>query len=386
MVLSSVLVFVAFVYAGILFAYWRGWRNMPDWVVPDAYEPVLPVTVVVAARQEAGQIEACLNSVLNGNFLQKLLEIIVVDDFSEDETISVVKQWLADYKGEASLKLLELARLLPPEHRLKANKKAAIALAVTQAQGTLIATIDADCVAPENWLYLATSCFDSDNKLQMLTAPVAFQHETNLLQRFQSLDFLGLMGITGAGIHMGWHRMGNGANLIYRKTAFSSVDGYVSNQHIASGDDMFLLQKIAAKYPDGVGFLKHPGATVYTEAKATWQEFWQQRLRWGAKNAAMPEWPIRLILLAVWLLCSSIWISLLLVANGWLPWQVMVFLLTLKVLADWLLLQEMCRYFSRKDLMRWFLPSFFLHTAYIAASGLASLICKRYSWKGRVVR
>jgi cellulose synthase/poly-beta-1,6-N-acetylglucosamine synthase-like glycosyltransferase len=275
--------------------------------------------------------------------------------------------------------------LLPPEHRLKANKKAAIEMAVTQAFGSLIATIDADCVAPENWLYLLSSRFAADARLQILTAPVAFQHETNLLQRFQSLDFLGMMGITAAGIQMDWHRMGNGANLAYRKTAFDMVEGYAGNDHIASGDDMFLLQKIAEKHPDGVGFLKHPAAVVLTKAKATWAEFWQQRLRWGAKNAAMPEWPIRLVLLAVWLLCLSIWVSLLLVAIGRLSWQVLLLQLTLKAAADWLLLQEMCRYFRRKDLMRWFLPSFLLHTGYIAASGLASLIWKKYSWKGRFV-
>jgi glycosyltransferase involved in cell wall biosynthesis len=358
---------------------------MPEWVVPNGYIPDLTVTVVVPARQEAVQIEACLNSVLNGTFPQKLLEIIVVDDFSEDETVSVVKQWLAEYNGEASLKLLELAGLLPPEHRWKANKKAAIAMAVAQARGALIATIDADCLAPANWLFLMTSRFDADARLQILTAPVAFQHETNLLQRFQSLDFLGLMGITGAGIQMGWHRMGNGANLAYRKTAFSAVGAFAGNDHIASGDDMFLLQKIAAKYPGSVGFLKHPGAVVLTEAKASWLEFWQQRLRWGAKNAAMPEWPIRLVLLAVWLFCVSIWVALLLFACGLLPWQVLVVQWSLKGLADWLFLRGMCRYFGREDLMRWFLPSFLLHTGYIAVSGLASLVWKKYSWKGREI-
>ena len=43
------------------------------------------------------------------------------------------------------------------------------------------------------------------------------------------------------------------------------------------------------------------------------------------------------------------------------------------------------RFFARTDLMRSFLPAFFLHIAYIAGLGAASLFARRYEWKGRRV-
>ncbi len=386
MILSSVLVLLAFVYVGLMRTYIQGWRAIPAWELPIGYEPKNKVTIIIAARNEADNIQGCLNSIVAGSYPAKLLQIIVVDDFSDDETARLV----ADFVSKKALcapdiLLLQLEKSLPPEYRLRANKKKAIELAVAQASGSIIVGTDADCFVPKDWLKLLVSRFEAQPSLAILAAPVAVHREGNVLQRFQSLDFLGMMGITAAGIQLGWHRMGNGANLSYRKDAFLAIDGYAGNEHIASGDDMFLVQKMADRWPSCVGFLKNNQAVVRTEALGDWSGFWQQRLRWGSKNAGMREWPIRLILLAVWLFCMGIWVSGLLCLLGLLSWQVLVFQVLAKIFGDWLLLREMCGYFGRRDLMRWFLPSFLIHTGYIAFAGLGSLVYGKYKWKGRVV-
>jgi len=69
----------------------------------------------------------------------------------------------------------------------------------------------------------------SEKKVQMVCRPVQFYQEQNRLQRFRSLDFMGMMGITGARLHHGWHVMANGAHLAYRKSAFEAVQGYAMN-------------------------------------------------------------------------------------------------------------------------------------------------------------
>jgi len=386
MILPSVLVFLAFVYVGIMFAYIHGWQAMPEWALPTGYEPENRVTVVIAARNEAGNILDCLNSILNGAYPAKLLQIIVVDDFSDDETAGLVAGYISKKAHHSpDIQLLQLEKSLPPERRFRANKKKAIELAVAQASGSIIVSTDADCWVPTDWLMLLVSRFEAQPKLAILAAPVVIHRERNVLQRFQSLDFLGMMGITAAGIQLGWHRMGNGANLSYRKDAFLAVDGYAGNEQIASGDDMFLMQKMAERWPGCVGFLKNSQAAVRTEAMPNWSGFWQQRLRWGSKNAGMREWPIRLILLAVWMFCMGIWVSGLLCLLGYFSWQVLVFQVFAKMFGDWLLLKEMCGYFGRRDLMRWFLPSFLIHTGYIAFAGLGSLMFEKYRWKGREV-
>ncbi len=403
--IASVLLTIA--YAALLLAYFRGWRALPEWHIPEGFVPKTKVSVVIAARNEAASIGACLRSISEGSYPANLLEIIVVDDFSEDETAAIVGSWQVAVDSTV-VHLIRLSDVLPPTFRFSANKKKAIETGVAHATGELIVTTDADCVAPKDWLRFLISVFSPPpppheggsvpqpqpfplrrrerfppllmGGLGGASAPVAFHRERNLLQRFQSLDFLGLMGVTGAGIQLGWQRMGNGANLAYPKAVFEAVGGFSGNDDKASGDDMFLIQKVAAQWPGSVFFLKNAAATVLTEAKPDVVSFFQQRLRWGTKNAALPEWPVRLALLTVFLFCWSIWLNMLL-KNG----SLIVFQLFAKATFDFVFLREMCRFFKREDLLRWFVPSFFLHTLYVPLVGAASLFLKKYEWKGRKI-
>lgn len=384
-------------YSALIFAYWRGWRALPLRSLPAGFQPRTSVTVAIPARNEAANIGACLRSILEGSYPPNLLEIIVVDDFSNDETAAVVRA----FKGQNTrIKLIALADFFSEKH-LNSHKKKALEIAIDQARGELIVTTDADCVAPPDWLKWLASVFEAgrspDERLEIaleeqwapkiLAAPVAFRHEHNLLQRFQSLDFLGMMGVTGAGIRMGWQRLGNGANLAYPKAVFVALGGYAGADAHASGDDLFLLQKAARRWPRGIFFLKNTAATVLTEAMPDWRSFFAQRLRWGAKNAALPEPGAKIALLLVFLLCWSIVVNVLIIwllhpALLWVP----LAQLLVKAVADFFFLREMCRFFGRRDLLRSFAPAFFLHIFYIAAVGAASLFFRKYRWKGRRVQ
>lgn len=411
--MTAFAIIVSLLYAALMLSYWRAWRSLLEQKIPPDWQPAEMLTVIVPARNEAANIGACLRSILTGSYPANLLEIIVVDDFSEDDTAAQVKQVQAELLAEqssASLRLLGLADY-PPEVLFRGGaataslpgrglpghedmvfspKKKALTLAVAQANGTIIVTTDADCIVPPDWLRHIAAALSEPGQV-MLTGPVAIHRERGFLQNFQALDVAGMMGITGAGLHMGWQRMGNGANLAYRKSVFEEVGGYAGNEQAASGDDMFLMQKVAAHYPEGVFFLKNPAATVLTEAQPTWGALGQQRLRWGSKNAALPEWPVRVSLLTVFVFCWCILLNM--VA---LLWRLMVsplesgglaalllFSLSVKAASDYLLLREMCRWLGRREWLQWFWPSFFLHIVYVAGMGTASLFFKKYVWKGR---
>jgi glycosyltransferase involved in cell wall biosynthesis len=366
---------LALAYLSVQFCYRNGWRRLPAWTIPAGWRPGTFVTVVVPARNEAAHIAACLQSIVCGTYPAELLEILVVDDHSEDDTAVHVRQFAAH--APVRIRLLELSGTGV------FGKKKAIERAVAEASGTLIATTDADCVAPPDWLRLLVSLHEI-RRPGAITAPVAIHREQNLLQRFQALDLAGMMGITGGGLWLGWHTMGNGANLCYAKTQFLEVRGFAGSEHLASGDDFFLLQKIAHRAP--VLFLKNAAATVYTEALADVPAFFRQRLRWGTKSPALPDWGAKLALGLVLLHCGAVLVSVVLVLTGLAPPGLLAAQLVLKALADYLLLREMCGFFRRPALLRWFWPAFFLHTLYIAAIGSASLIRSQYTWKGRRLR
>ncbi len=392
-------VVLALGYAGLMGIYFFSWKKLPPWPLL-ASPPATPVTarttvvggdtdnghkstlklsVIIPARNEESTILNCLNSILENNYPPEFFEIIVIDDFSEDNTGEIVET-----QSNKIVRLIKLANELGAA-AVNSFKKKAIEIGVKKASGELIITTDADCIVPKNWLSLLSDFYEQ-NRPRAIAAPVNFHDEKSLLERFQSIDFAGMMGITGAGIAGGWQHMANGANLLFEKKTFDEIGGYADIDGRASGDDMLLVQKIAARWPGSVAFLKNPAATVLTKAKPDWPSFFSQRLRWATKSGAYDERLVTAALALVWLFCVNLLVSAALgpiLDREW-GW-VLLFQLTVKLAADWFFLREMTGFFGRRDLMRWFLPSFFLHVFYIAVVGTASVFIKKYEWKGRRV-
>lgn len=363
-------------YATVMLLYVYGWRRLPVWQVPNGFVPRTTVTVLVPARNEAGRIGPCLDAIYSGTYPKDLLEVLVVDDHSTDDTAAEVASRMGS--TDFSLRLIRLAE----RPNAGAGKKKAIETAVALARGPLIVTTDADCVPPPQWLSILVSFFESKNPAA-IAGPVFLRPGPGLLGHFQALDFAGLMGITGAGIHLGWQRMGNGAHLAYPKAVFEAVGGYAGTPERASGDDLFLLQKIVARWPGRILFLKNPAAAVQTDPQPDWPSFFQQRLRWGTKNAALPETPVRLVLAVVFCFCWTILVTAALTVFHPALLPLLIAQLAIKAAADCLLLRMMCLFFGRPGLLRWFLPAFFLHIVYIAGLGTTSLFFKKYRWKER---
>jgi len=357
----------------------RHWKQLPECVVPPGFIPTTKVTVLIPARNEASNIVACLQSLLRQDYPPELMEVLVVDDFSSDHTAELVRQC-----ADRRVRLLELRDFVPPTG-LVAYKKKALEIGIAAASGALIATTDADCVLPPLWLKTLVSLYQ-EKKAAFIAGPVSFFEEKNLLARFQALDYLGMMVLTGAAIQRGRPHLANGANLAYPKNIFETVGGFTGTDHLASGDDMLLLQKIAKQQAQNVHFAKSARALVMTHAKATLPEFLNQRLRWASKSGAFRNPGLLWTLGVVFALCWAILLSALVVPfAGFAALGLFGLLFLTKAIADYALLSTACRYFGRPDLLWYFWPAQVLHIAYIAFIGLASMFRKRYVWKGRSV-
>ncbi len=357
----------------IIWRYISGWNDLPDWELPLGHTPNTVISVIIAARNESGNIIPCLQSVCSQHYPEHLLEILVVDDHSTDETASEVRSL-----NDQRISLLRLQE--------GTGKKAAISKGVKIATGKLIVTTDADCLCPPNWLRLLASFYEQ-KQYRMIAAPVAFHQEKNLLERFQSLDFLGMMSVTGAGIHKQFMHMGNGANLTYEKETFEKLNGFEGIDHIASGDDILLMQKLAKNDPGQIGFLKNPQATVFTMAKPTWISFFSQRLRWATKSRSYQQITVTLILSVVFFFCCNIFLSFFaMFFLGTWGFFIFLFQFLVKTVADYFFLKNSCLYFQRMDLMKIYFPAQFLHIFYIIIIGTLGNLVHQYEWKNRRVR
>lgn len=379
----GIVLILTLAYVGLILTYVVGWHRLQYWQPAKTIEELqTTVCVIIPARNEAQNISHCLASIVHQQFPKHLLEVIVIDDHSTDETPVIVQQWAAQHPY---VSLIKLAEWLPEHEKLNAYKKKAIALAINQTQQELIITTDADCVMLPKWLATVVHFYE-ETKAPLIAAPVCFIGAQTLLQRFQTLDFMGMIVATGASIQLHLSNMCNGANLCYTKAAFQKVDGFTGIDDIASGDDLLLMHKISEAYPNQIRFLKHKAATVYSYPEPTLSAFVQQRLRWASKSAKYQDTRITIFLAAVLFFNISILINFIggIWGNGTM---LALFCLQLmaKSFADLLFLGTGTYFFKRRHLLKSFLPAQFMHIAYIIGIGILGNF-GTYEWKGRKVK
>ena len=367
-------------YAIILMAYrfWFGKMRLFQFNQIEALSPgqsSTQFTVIIPARNEAANIKACVDSILAQDYPKDAFEIIVIDDFSEDDTAFIVQALSQQF---SQVRLLQLADHCKDGETL-AYKKKAIEIAVSLAKGDWILTTDADCIVPKKWLLLYNA-YIQQHQPCFVAAPVMFIKTSGVLNQFQVLDFLALQGITAAAVGAGKHSMSNGANLGFEKTAFIAVGGYQGVDHIASGDDMFLMHKMKQTLHKPVGYLFHPDAIVLTAAMDTWKSFIMQRIRWASKARYYDDRSITMVLTLVYFFNLSF---VLLAFMG--SWSTLLIALAFKTFFELFFLDPVVKFFRLQPELKYFVFYQPIHIVYNIAAGLFGQL-KTYSWKGRKVK
>src|ERR1041385_9097566 len=67
--------------------------------------PATGFSIIIPARNEEQNIDACLQSILKNRYPRSLYEIIVVDDFSTDATPSIVQQLQKEFSNIQLIRL-----------------------------------------------------------------------------------------------------------------------------------------------------------------------------------------------------------------------------------------------------------------------------------------
>jgi len=375
-----IVLFFLLVYGFLIDYYRRSWNRIPYYKRPESVisGQTVFVTVIVPARNEEKNISNCLRSLIAQVYPLDRFEIIVVDDYSTDQTASIIKNF-----NHPSIKLIRLEDEVAGGI-VNSYKKKALELAIAVAKGEWIMTTDADCVLPPHWIACMSALYHKQ-QAAFVAAPVKISSNSSLLSIFQSLDFVSLQGITGASVFRKIHSMCNGANLGYQKKIFLEVDGFRGIDHIASGDDMFLMYKISKRYPDKIFFLKDPDAIVTTAPAENWPAFFKQRIRWASKTGHYQDQHITKILFFVWILNASILFFL--IAGLWNPVDLIYFLALwlIKTLVEFSFVSTVARFFGQQRLMPFF---FFLEPLHIIYTVIAGAFGKlgSYEWKGRRVK
>lgn len=373
--MTAFLLICSALYALFTVTLWIIWLRMPvgDGTAYLSNDPL--ISVIVPVRNEAETILQLLTDLDQQSY--RAFEVIIADDASTDHTSALVQTFIPT--ASYPLQLLTLTNDFTAS-----PKKRAIAQSIAIAKGRLIVTTDGDCRVGRNWLAALADCY-AKTGARLISGPVTFTAERSVFDAVQTVEFASLIGSGACTMALKHPTMCNGANLCYEKEAFIEVGGFSGVDHLASGDDEFLMQKIAAHYPDGIRFLKSSEAIVWTKPHRTIRGFYNQRRRWASKWRAYQTYGPSLLAVFVFLSNAAPVIALL----GWLGnyWSAGFTLLTigLKILPEFVYLRQVLLFLQKRKAVVAIPLTQLIYPFYVLFFGLAAQ-SKGYTWKGRKLK
>jgi cellulose synthase/poly-beta-1,6-N-acetylglucosamine synthase-like glycosyltransferase len=224
------------------------------------------VSIIIPAHNESLYLSKCLKSVLTINYPKNLLEVIVVDDGSTDDTYKVAKEF----------ECKELKVLTKPN----CGKGAALNFGIKKAEGELIATMDADSYPSKDVLWKLIPYFE-DPQVMAVTPAVKIKESNSWIKEFQRVEYLLILFSRKLLSFIDSVPVTPGPFSIFRASVFEKVGGFAE-------DNLVEDQEIALRIQAGNFKIKSSiTADVYTEPPDNMADLLRQRVRWqrgGIRN------------------------------------------------------------------------------------------------------
>jgi biofilm PGA synthesis N-glycosyltransferase PgaC len=365
--LLSLIIYLVYLIRGVL-----GFIRTPKFVAEPAHINTTKTCIIICARNEEHTIEKCLNTIFEQEFDKQLLEIILVNDGSTDNTLLTAQKCFANYTGV--FQIMNNANSI--------GKKKSITSAIELCKSELIVCRDADTYTAlrqtqddGKWLKTIVSFYEQSGK-QFIIAPLEIENKNGLINQLQYFENSALAIITGGFTYYKKAFLCNGANLAFTKKIFEKTSGYKSHLGLNSGDDVLFLEDVKKTDPETVAYLKNSDASVVTYPLKTFNKLFQQKIRWASKFDKNPNQTNAFLGIIVCLvhLFSLFYLAKPIFAHH-IPIIGIIFVF-LRVFIDFLLLFLASRYFNKPVKWLWFLPLSVFYSFYVIITAVLSLIVK----------
>lgn len=212
------------------------------------------ISIIIPAYNARNTIAHCIESLLAQRYLDDSVQIVVVDNNSDDGTPDIVMNYPVELTFEIE----------------KQSSYAARNTGIHHATGEIITFIDADCFPDPNWLIELIKPFQNQQICGVLGKVVS--HEpTNLVEKFtHHADPLGYKTLNGL-ISM------ITANVAYRHEVLLQVGGFCSDMY--TGADVDLGWRI--QLLPGCQVCYAPKAIVFHQHRTTIKGLFWQYYRYG---------------------------------------------------------------------------------------------------------
>jgi cellulose synthase/poly-beta-1,6-N-acetylglucosamine synthase-like glycosyltransferase len=230
-------------------------------------EEYIPVSIIIAARNEATRLENLMPVLLHQNYPE--FEIIIIDDRSTDGTRLLISR-LA--KVDTRIRYIKIQE--GDNHNQ--GKKYALTKGIENASYNCLLFTDADCIpVSDMWIARMVSQFKNNNIIVLGYGGYFSENNfVNDLIRYDT-DYIAMQ--YGSFALSGLPYMGVGRNILYSKQLWEKGHGFSSHFDIASGDDDLFVQTHLNDAKFEVQF--HAEAATRSIPPQTFKEWEKQKIR-----------------------------------------------------------------------------------------------------------
>ncbi len=227
------------------------YRDATDW------RPT--VAIIVPCFNEEDTVGKTVKSLLNLDYPKEKLDIIVIDDGSEDNTLEVAKQ----YEDQG-------VRVF---HKENGGKHTALNLGLERTDAEIAGALDADSYVKPDALKKVLPYF-ADEDVMSVTPALKIHPPENWLQTVQMMEYLIGILLRKVFAFLGSIHVAPGPFTLYRTEFFEEHGNYVKGYLT---EDIEMALRIQAKQYQ---IENAPDAEVYTIGPDTFASLFKQRLRW----------------------------------------------------------------------------------------------------------
>ena len=223
------------------------------------------VSIIIPVRNQPGDLVECLQSLARLDYPREKIEVIVVDDGSDRPLAEVVPSHIRVIRMDRSQ-----------------GQAACRNTGAEQAHGEVIAFLDADCIAGENWLRELVPFFRSA-KTGAVGGYVAGYYRERSLDRYEEVSSslnmgkrLLLEGDTDSSFYVPT------ANMLVTREAFRAASGFQAHRHVGEDVDFcWRMRKL------GYTLLYVPSGRIAHKHRNQLGKMLRRRSEYGTSEAAL---------------------------------------------------------------------------------------------------
>ncbi len=223
------------------------------------------VTIAIPCYNEEKNIEKTLNSLKKMNYPKDKLQIIIIDDGSEDNTYNKIKDYIGKNK---ELKITVI------RNKKNLGKGKSLNKALKKAKGEYFIVLDADTEINKNALKSMISKIDN-KKTGAVISHIKVKKSKNMIEKFQRFEYIYTQFMRNLMSRIDVLYITPGAFSIYKTDILKRIGGFDEN---TLTEDFEIALRI--KYNDYIVVFDR-NAITYTSIPQNIKSYIKQRLRWN---------------------------------------------------------------------------------------------------------